>query len=346
MMKPVDRNHIYAVAEKYKVPEITAEKVIWLTRVLAEFSGSPIGKDFGLMGGSAIVYLYGDLYRFSIDLDLDFIANGELGREDLGELSARHKKDEQILSGIAAKLNLDYQKIPPKKNENRFRQYRMYYRSVYSKGGRNTVDLDLSYRYCHSVLPIMLREWPLSGEAGIGAFEAQTFAEEELYAGKAVALIGGQRYDFAGKMGLGFKNPMRHLYDLYILATRLSKKKGGFDVKMFRALLLLFGMSRIQHFDLQRGDIIAAFRQADFDEQLTGVLRKHRLQPSLEEIQITVRDFLDRILLWKGEERHFIKDFKHKIFRPERILDKKIASHLKGLYYYDEVIEKVQLPRE
>ena len=60
-MKSVDKNQIEAVSEKYRVAEITAEKVIWLTRVLAELSGSRIAEDFALMGGSAIVYLHADL---------------------------------------------------------------------------------------------------------------------------------------------------------------------------------------------------------------------------------------------------------------------------------------------
>ena len=57
-MKSVDKNQIEAVSEKYRVAEITAEKVIWLTRVLAELSGSRIAEDFALMGGSAIVWAY------------------------------------------------------------------------------------------------------------------------------------------------------------------------------------------------------------------------------------------------------------------------------------------------
>jgi predicted nucleotidyltransferase component of viral defense system len=345
-MKSVDKNQIEAVSEKYRVAEITAEKVIWLTRVLAEFSGSRIAEDFALMGGSAIVYLHADLYRFSTDLDLDFIANGDLGRENLSDLVARHEKDEKMLSKIADKLGLKCEKEEKKKDKKRFCQYHMFYDSVYSKGAKNAVDLDLSYRYCHSVLSTQHRKWPLCSEADVGSFEVQTFAEEELYAGKAVALIGGERYDFAGKMGLGFKNPMRHLYDIHFLASSFSKNRRPFDIKLFRRLLLLFGMTRIRNFDLQRGDVIAAFTQEDFDVQLTGVLRRHRLPPSLAEMQKRVRKFLDEILRWKGEEDRFIEDFKHKIFRPERILDRKAASHLKGLYYYDEIIERVQLPKE
>mgnify|MGYP001767861519 CR=1 FL=1 len=80
-----DKDAIKAIADQSKFDVIVVEKVLHMERILHKISESELlRKDFALMGGSAIVFLYGNVYRLSVDLDLDFINNPNLGKDDRG----------------------------------------------------------------------------------------------------------------------------------------------------------------------------------------------------------------------------------------------------------------------
>ena len=100
----IGQDLIEAWALKHRVEFPTGEKVLWLTCVLRAITVSEIGRDFALIGGSAIVFLYRDMYRFSTDLDLDFVGNRNLGRKGLREVSARKNRNKDILEAIAQNL--------------------------------------------------------------------------------------------------------------------------------------------------------------------------------------------------------------------------------------------------
>ena len=133
-----------------------------MSRILCDIMNSSIGKDFALMGGSAIVFLYRNMYRFSTDLDLDFIGNKNLGIKGEAEIIARQKFDKKILEQIANSYNLKLKpkKQNTKKKEIRFIQYELYYNSFYTRTG--ILELDISYRYCHSILNTSHISWPFS----------------------------------------------------------------------------------------------------------------------------------------------------------------------------------------
>lgn len=80
--------------------------MLWLAVVLREISKSAIGKDFALMGGSAIVFLYRNMYRFSTDIDLDFIGNKDLGSKSSKEVHKRMEADRKVFEKIASDLGL------------------------------------------------------------------------------------------------------------------------------------------------------------------------------------------------------------------------------------------------
>ena len=88
----ISRNLIENWARKHQVEFPTAEKVHWLTRVLHAITATAMGGDFALIGGSAIVFLYRDMYRFSTDLDLDFVGNRNLGQKGQREVDERQKQ--------------------------------------------------------------------------------------------------------------------------------------------------------------------------------------------------------------------------------------------------------------
>jgi len=345
--QPVDKENqisqklVEAFSKKHKVEYPTGEKVLWMSRVLHALSVSSIGSDFALMGGSAIVFLYRSMYRFSTDLDLDFIGNKDLGKKGRGEVSQRQKLDMAVLKSIAEKLGCKLKRNT--QEVERFVQYEMSYPSYYTR--RGVVELDLSYRYCHSVLGVATRPWPINFDGIIPYFKVQSLKQEELYASKALAMVDAkERLDFPGKIGLMFKRKIRHLFDVYFLADEVMNGHSKVDIDQLHNLVVLFGISRIENFQYFRGNAIGAYTENDVKNELKSVVPRNMLIPSVKEMKWQVRKFFDlHIYNWADREHRFIEDFEAGNFRPQDLFGKgAISKDLHGMQYYKEILGKVR----
>ena len=342
MSKIIDIKRIEEISRKTQFHEPTVEKVHWLSLILNELVKTDIGKDFALMGGSAIVFLYEELYRVSLDLDMDFIGNPELGKEgsnEIGELQNHHC---EIISQVSKSLGLKYKRL--KQDDERFLQIQLGFASVYGKS--DSIDIDMGYRYCHSILDLQKRPWQtLPGlDNKIMRFPVKALALEELWASKIVATIGGKRIDFKGKSYLGSKNKIRKLYDTYYLATEIIPNRKDIDLKLLRNLIILFGATRIKNFELTRGDILSLYTVANVEDELYPVLKRDKYCPELLPMQRTVRRFLDDHVFndWGDTEYRFLEDFDKRIFRPQDLFGRgKISRRLKDMYYYRELLGEV-----
>ena len=329
-------------ARKNQVEFPTAEKVLWLTRVLRAITESAIGGDFALMGGSAIVFLYREMYRFSTDLDLDFVGNRNLGRTGKREVDARQKQDRKRLERIARDLGLTF--TVRSKPGDRFVQYELIYPSAYTRKGG--VELDISYRYGHSVLGTVSRPWPIVDDRVAPAFTVNTLREEELYASKAIAMVEvKERLDFPSEIGLFAKRKIRHLFDVYLLAREVLDEKTKLNLGLFRDLFVLFGMTRIKNFEYFRGNAIGSYKEADVKSDLLSVVPHDFPVPAVEEMKWAVRKFLDRhVFNYTEREHRFMEDFRVGRFRPEDLFGSgDTARKLRDTQYYREILGKVSL---
>lgn len=335
------REVIEKFGDRYKIEYPTAEKVLWLSRVMQAISVSPLAGDFALVGGSALVFLYRDLYRFSTDLDLDFIGNPQLGRRGNAEVTARITSDRAKLKQLAHDLGMRF--VTPSRATDRFVQYRLEYRSEYTR--TDAVELDLSYRYCHSVLGAVHRQWPLSIEGFLPRFKVQTLTQEELYASKLTAMVEGkERLDFPDKIGLMFKRKIRHLFDVYLLADDVLRGDSPVNLKRLHNLVVLFGLTRIRNFEFFRGNAIGSYVEEDIRRELKSVLPRGMPIPKVKDMKWQVRKFFDKHLYnWSEREHRFVEDFRAGNFRPEDIFGTgPVARGLHGMQYYREILEKVQ----
>lgn len=341
---PLGRISVESWARKHQVEFPTAEKVLWLTRVLRTITASDLGQDFALMGGSAIVFLYRDMYRFSTDLDFDFVGNRNLGCKGMREVEARKEKDFAVFEEIARQLGLKFKPLP--KPQPRFVRYEMIFSSAYTRTG--SVELDISYRYGHSVLGTVSRSWPIA-DASLPAFSVNTLKEEELYASKAIAMFDvEERLDFPNKIGLFTKRKIRHLFDVYLLAREVLDRRSKLNLGLFRNLFLLLGMTRIRNFEYYRGNSIGSYKDADIKAELLSVVPRDFPVPTVDEMKWTVRKFLDQhVFTYSEREYRFMEDFRSGHFRPQDLFGSgKMASRLRDTQYYLEILGKVaQLQR-
>jgi len=338
--EPLERDMVKDWARKHQVEFPTAENVLWLTSILRAITTSGLGEDFALIGGSAIVFLYRDMYRFSTDLDLDFVGHPNLGYKGIRELEERKEKDLAMFEEIARQLGLKFKPLP--KPQPRFAQYEMIYPSAYTRTGK--VELDVSYRYCHSVLGTVPRPWPITDDSFLPAFSVNTLKEEEIYASKAIAMVDvKERLDFPNEIGLFTKRKIRHLFDVYLLASEALHGKSKIDLKRFRDLFVLFGMTRIKNFEYFRGNAIGSYTDADIKSELLSVVPQGFPVPTVDEMKWTVRKFLDlHVFNYREREYRFMEDFRSGHFRPEDLFGAgDIASMLSNTQYYKEILGKV-----
>ena len=330
-------------SRKHRLEPPTAEKVLWLSRALYAISKSPISRDFALIGGSAIVFLYRDLYRFSTDLDLDFIGNVNLGKKGTDEIKKRIKADQIVLRKIARDLGMKFSlRGTP---VDRFVQYGLEYRSEYTRTG--IVELDMSYRYCHSALGPVSRAWPLVLESIVPSFKVQTLKPEELYASKVTAMLEGKegkRLDFPHHIGLMFKRKVRHLFDVCLFAQDVESGRFQVDLQLLHNLVVLFGLTRIVNFRYFRGNAIGSYTEDDVRDELRSVVPRGVPIPKVDEMKWEVRKFFDRHLFnWSDPEHRFVEDFLAGNFRPEDLFGgTAIAKGLHAMHYYKEILGKMQ----
>lgn len=323
-MEDIIRNKkvIEKIAHASKFENSSIERVLWMTQISKEIYKSEFLKnDFALMGGSAIAFLYGNIYRLSVDIDLDYISNHDLGKYDRNEITDLQSRHMSEFEKIAHRLKLEYQ--PVNQEDNRFLQLTMSYKSIY--GQQKTIELDLGYKYCHSVLGTKKAVWPNIFEIeNYESFSVMTLMPEELWASKITAMIGTNRIDIKGKRYLGSKNKIRHLYDTWHLIDS-EKIMNEINIGILKSLTILFGMTRVENYDLY------------------PVIRNTKDLPQLRIMQRDTRKFLDKFIFSYDEnEYEFMEDFKSGNFRPLKILPPEIAKKVEGLYFYKEMLEIVK----
>ncbi len=337
---PLDRNAIESWAVQHHVELPIAEKVLWLSRLLRGVMESHLGKDFALMGGSAIVFLYRNMYRLSTDLDLDFVGDCHLGSRGEPEVALRIGKDRRALAAIADNLGMGFRLHG--KPKPRFVQYLASYPSLFRR--TDAVELDISYRFGHSILGTVSRPWPIQDGASTLLWKVNTLHEEELYACKALAMFDvKKRLDFPGKIGLFTKRKIRHLFDVYLLAREVLEKKSKINLCLFRDVFVLLGMTRIENFEYFRGNSIGFYTDVDVMSELMPVVPRAYPVPTAEEMKWVVRKFLDQhVLNYTNREYRFMEDFRSQQFRPEDLFSTgDIAARLRDTHYYREIMGMV-----
>ncbi|NOY09772.1 MAG: hypothetical protein GXP33_13125 [Spirochaetes bacterium] len=138
-------------------------------------------------------------------------------------------------------------------------------------------NFDLGYRYYHAILETNIMKFPdfIEGRT----INVKTLARKELWASKIIAAIGGERIDApddkkGGKVFLGFKRNIRHLYDCYHLVKNIiDEQLHKIDLKVLKNLVVLMGATGIEEFEFFRGDLISLYSEQEIKDQRFGLYR-------------------------------------------------------------------------
>jgi len=335
----ISQERIETVSRESGFREETVKKVLYMLEFLRAFSDSPISNKFALIGGTAINLPRPDIPRLSEDIDLDFVGDPRLGTRD-DTLESIKKGHVTAIQSVASKLGWS---AALNKRQSTRRDATLY---VSAPAGVQ-VEVNLSYRYCHSVfgaVPLPLPRMP--GDHFGAEFRIQSLCKEELWASKLVASV----QDKPPKALDWLREPQprvkaRHIYDTYWLSKNLEAE--NLEADTLRKCFVLFGVSRMDRFSWYRGEIIQFFDPRHVRRYVLPMVRRGESVLELEDAAWQVRKFLDKRIYGAllSEEYEFLEAWEHRAFTPLALFPAAqypgVADRLREVRYYDEIRGKL-----
>ena len=273
----------------------TLEKVLRLSEILNYLNTNPLTKEYlVLKGGTAINLTVFNLPRLSVDIDLDFAQN--LSRDDMMSTRERIREDIKIYMSTQG-----YAISPRSKAYHSLDSFVFTYTNLGGMNDNIKIEINYSLR-AHIFEPSLRKIWVpgVNSDALI-----KTLPPMELYAAKINALIGRAAardlYDIHNmiKFGLFDESEYPLLRKCVVFYTAISQDEipDEYDFKRFNAIT----NRKI------KTDLLPVIQKREFFE--------------LENVKITVAEFLKELLVLEDNERKFLDEFKAKKYRPELLFD-------------------------
>jgi predicted nucleotidyltransferase component of viral defense system len=257
------------------------EKTFHMTKILSGiFKDKRIGMDFALKGGTALNFIYLDVPRLSVDLDLNFI-----GSLEKREMVARRKDIPEEIAVLADSLGYRMTKRP---GSYIMERYVLRYKRL--SGLPDSIRLEFNFLERVPFIRIVRRTFDHIFE--FEKFKVNTYTAEEIAAMKTKAMVE--------------RLYARDIFDMYgISKLKLNKN-------ILKKLMILYVLMAGKEPDVK--DVISRVRSYDGNEIMRGVgqfLGKGQekgLNPAL--IKKAVSDFYKRVFVLNDSEEQFIDSFK------------------------------------
>lgn len=273
----------------------TLEKVLRLSEILNYLNTNPLTKEYlVLKGGTAINLTVFNLPRLSVDIDLDFAQN--LSRDDMMSTRERIREDIKIYMSTQG-----YAISPRSKAYHSLDSFVFTYTNL---GGMNdNIKIEINYSLRAHIFEPSLRKMSVPGVNADALIK--TLPPMELYAAEINALIGRAAardlYDIHNmiKFGLFDESELPLLRKCVVFYTAISQDEipDEYDFKRFNAIT----SRKI------KTDLLPVIQKGEFFE--------------LENVKITVAEFLKELLFLEDNERKFLDEFKSKRYYPELLFD-------------------------
>ncbi len=207
MLKP-DRTYFENLSEKTGYQKDTLEKVYLLADLLKTIAHDDFLQErLVLKGGTAINFIYFNMPRLSVDIDLNFISGGT--KENM--LKTRENID-KILTKIFNTKSYEIEKFEPYA----LTQYNLKY--INTRGNIDRIKLEINFMERTPVYPIIEKSIHIPGTQ----FKVRTYGIEELFATKLRALMT--------------RATPRDLFDIYFLL----KSSLEFDEKHLKKCFIFY----------------------------------------------------------------------------------------------------------
>lgn len=232
-----------------------------------------------LKGGTAIQGLMFGFRRLSIDIDLNYVGSVRKDEMQKDRLEAR-----KALGYILKDLGYTVEQPPVAYAEE---QFFLHYNNV--GGGRDRLKLEINYLERLPVLGTEVKKLVHPFD-DLGDVQARSYKPEELFAGKARALI--------------VRSTPRDLYDAYLFAT----SKSPFDWDLWRKVSIFYlVMQSVDVRELNTAAIDDLSEVEARNQLLPLVSNRERLD--LGAMKEMVRPIADRLLKFSRSEEEYLDKF-------------------------------------
>jgi len=282
----IDRQMIDELSVKTAFHVDTIEKVYRLTEILREVNEiNSIKRNVVLKGGTAINFLYFDIPRLSVDIDLDYI--GSVEREEMLE---DKESLEKILSRLFKKLGY----IIKTRGTYALLQYILNYENSAGNNDRIKVEINFFNRIpiLDPVEKIFINFFEFK------EFKVSTLAIEDLFGRKLRALMT--------------RATARDLYDVY----RLLESNIEFDIEMLRECFIFYLCCHGDPRNVNL-EILDNITHLDVKTTLLPLLRKGN-KVKIEDMKKVVKPLVKDFLSFNKTEKEFISElFDRKTYIPD-----------------------------
>ena len=266
----------------------TVEKVYRLTELLKEINEvDSISNKIVLKGGTAINFIYFDIPRLSVDIDLDYI-----GSVKQKEMVNDRKNFEKILPLVFKKLEYTMESRGPYA----LLQYILNYEN--SAGNNDRVKVEINFFNRAPVFDPVEKTFINLFE--FKEFNVPTLVIEDLFGRKMRALMT--------------RATARDIYDVYQLLDSKIKLDKNLLRKCFIFYLCCHGDPR----NIQL-DILNDITQLDVKTSLLPLLRKND-KSNVEDRKKLVCPLVEEFISFNKSEKEFISElFDHKTYNPDAL---------------------------
>jgi predicted nucleotidyltransferase component of viral defense system len=242
----ISREKLLSEAETTGFHEEVLEKVIQLLNLLAGFRSHPFLKGrLALKGGTALNLFMFNLPRLSVDIDLNYVRNG-----DREVMLAERPKIEEAVQAVCAREDFTVRRIP---EEHAGGKWLLRYESAIGQDGN--LEIDLNYMFRIPLWPVRTQDSQL-----VGSYKARGIAIldiHEIAAGKLAALLS--------------RHEARDLFDVHQLLIRGDLNRG----RLRLAFLVYGAMNRKDWRTVSVDDV--AFDANELENHLIPLLRRESL---------------------------------------------------------------------
>ena len=283
--------NIVKIANETTFIKDNVEKVMRLIDILETIFSSEWKNKFVLKGGTAINLFYMNLPRLSVDIDLDYI--GKTREETLLDKESFRT----FLKGIL--FQKGYSLSDASKEYFALDSYVFQY--INNAGNKDNIKVETNFLDRSHIMPIEKKI--ISALNYEGDIKISVLNEYELYGSKFAALLG--------------RGKPRDIYDVFrvIDSNMLANKQ--LLKKCFIFYNCIGGNATILDKDFR---IIDEVTLKEFKTMLKPVLAKTE-KFDHEKAKISIKNFLDDLLVFSENEKEFIRAFSTKEYKPYLLFD-------------------------
>lgn len=300
-MLRIDRELMESYSTKTGFQVDVVEKVYRLMNLLKEINKVANLKDnLVLKGGTAINFIYFDVPRLSVDIDVDYIGSAKKDR-----MLRDRKQIDKVLGRLFKKQGFNQEK----RKYYALSQYILNYTNT--AGNNDKIKMEINFLNRVPVFKPLQKSF--GGFLGFEKANVSTLQVEELFGRKLRALIT--------------RGASRDLYDAY----RLLVKKLGIDLNALRKSFIFYLCC---HGDPRKisPNLVERISQKDIKTDLLPLLRKGE-KIKAKEMKSKVLPLLEKFLTFESNEEKFIEElYDNKNNLPELLFknldyNKKLQNH-------------------